>query len=136
MKKAKISALDLTVYYNPQYRACANGGITERFDRLLLVGTCTVTDFKPFTRGYIDLEYDPLNTADNGLPENAVVLRCRTNGNRRLFDLVPFSKYHDGKWYMFGGSYASTSDSRLGEAIRKMGGDFYGALAVHDRTEG
>jgi len=38
---------------------------------------------------------------------------------------------------MFGGNYASTSDSRFGEAVEKIiGTRFYGAVAVHDRVEG
>ena len=33
-----------------------------------------------------------------------------------------------------GGTYAATSDSRFGEAICELlGGNFYGAIAVHDR---
>ena len=35
---------------------------------------------------------------------------------------------------MFDGRFVSTSDSRLWAAVRKIvGGDFYGALALHDR---
>ncbi len=37
---------------------------------------------------------------------------------------------------MAGGTFAETSDSRFGRAIRKITGtDFYGALAIHDRYE-
>jgi hypothetical protein len=38
---------------------------------------------------------------------------------------------------MFGGNYASTSDSRFSDAASRIVGHyFYGAVAVHDRTEG
>ena len=53
---------------------------------------------------------------------------------RRCID-IPYSAFIDGKRYMFGGNYACTSDGRLGMAIREMGGNLFGALAVHDRTE-
>lgn len=42
----------------------------------------------------------------------------------------------EGKGVMFGGNYAATSDSRFGEAIKRITGkDFYGAVAIHDRKE-
>ena len=40
------------------------------------------------------------------------------------------------KWVMFGGNYASTSDSRFSQAIEKLiGHRFYGAVPIHDRIE-
>jgi hypothetical protein len=37
---------------------------------------------------------------------------------------------------MFGGNYASSSDSRFNEAVRKITGQLtYGAVAIHDRFE-
>ncbi len=38
-------------------------------------------------------------------------------------------------WFMMGGNYAATSDSRLGDAVRKLCPGFYGALPIHDRQE-
>lgn len=45
--------------------------------------------------------------------------------------------YHPvNKWWMFGGNYAATSDSRFGEAVeRLLGRKFYGAVPIHDRCE-
>ena len=41
-----------------------------------------------------------------------------------------------GNCTMFGGNYASTSDSRFLEAVNAMlGHSFYGAVAIHDRVE-
>ena len=38
---------------------------------------------------------------------------------------------------MMGGNYAATSDSRFAQACRDLlGGEFYGAVAIHDRFEG
>jgi len=124
-------ALDLSVYYNSRYRKCAAGGITEHYEDLLLIGTSD--DEKQIDYnidGYIDFDR-------SSPPENAVILVRRTMGERIFCNLVSYSKWIDGKWYMFGGNYASTSDSRLGYAIESVGvTSFYGALAVHDRTEG
>jgi len=39
-------------------------------------------------------------------------------------------------WWMMGGNYAATSDSRFGQACKElMEHDFYGAVAIHDRQE-
>lgn len=38
-------------------------------------------------------------------------------------------------WFMMGGNFAYTSDSRFGKALRKMGANFYGAIPIHDRQE-
>ena len=43
----------------------------------------------------------------------------------------------DPQWWIAGGNYATTSDSRLGDIVTTLLGErFYGALAVHDRNEG
>lgn len=43
----------------------------------------------------------------------------------------------DGKWSMFGGNFAFSSDSRFSEAVEKLlGHSFGGAVKVFDRTEG
>jgi hypothetical protein len=55
--------------------------------------------------------------------------------------LVPAVKNEAGDWqpapgwWMFGGNYAATSDSRFGEAIAKLGGTRGMAPKVHDRIE-
>ena len=42
----------------------------------------------------------------------------------------------EGKWSMFGGNYAATSDSRFSDKIEQMlGHHFYGAIPIHDRVE-
>ena len=55
-------------------------------------------------------------------------------GGRKILRLIPESK--KGKWTMFGGNYATTSDSRFSELCEELlGTNFYGAVAVHDRVE-
>lgn len=50
--------------------------------------------------------------------------------------IVPVDRPARGVGPMFGGNYASTSDSRFSEACRQLlGADFYGAVAIHDRFE-
>ena len=40
------------------------------------------------------------------------------------------------QWYMMGGNYASTSDSRLHRAVEKIiQSPSYGAVPIHDRVE-
>ena len=54
-------------------------------------------------------------------------------GGRKILRLIPESK--KGKWTMFGGNYATTSDSRFSELCEELlGTNFYGAVAVHDRV--
>jgi hypothetical protein len=39
-------------------------------------------------------------------------------------------------WFMFGGNYGASSDSRFSRAVEKItGGRFHGAVAIHDRLE-
>ena len=39
-------------------------------------------------------------------------------------------------WLMFGGNYAATSDSRFGDAVRRLSGyDHDFPVAIHDRIE-
>ena len=63
----------------------------------------------------------------------AAVIKLTPCGSAKI---VPNIWADGSKWTMFGGNYAATSDSRFGEAIKKMTGqDFYGAVPIHDRTE-
>ena len=50
--------------------------------------------------------------------------------------IVPQSVLDSGKWYMMGGNFAHSSDSRFREAVEKITdceGSF--AIAIHDRVE-
>lgn len=43
----------------------------------------------------------------------------------------------DPRWWMMGGNYAATPDSRFSEACAALlGHTFYGAVPIHDRYEG
>ena len=50
--------------------------------------------------------------------------------------IVPIDVPADVAGPMFGGSYAATSDSRFGDAMKAVTGRVvYGALPIHDRVE-
>ena len=64
----------------------------------------------------------------------AELVMAEVGGGRKILRLIPVSKKE--KCTMFGGNYASTSDSRFSELCEKLlGATFYGAVAVHDRVE-
>jgi hypothetical protein len=103
-----MKGINLTVYYNPQYRPCAASGISERYDELLI----------PCEEGHLDIKGDE---------ENLVQIIHRVISGRDVYHLAPMD---DKGQYSFGGSYASTCDSRFSELH-----GVYGALAIHDRKE-
>ena len=103
-----MKGISIDVYSNPKYRSCANGGISERFDELLI----------EHPRGNIEL---------TGNEENLVKVVHRKIGGRDVYHLAPID---DKGQYMFGGNYAGDSDQRFCELH-----GIYGALAIHDRRE-
>lgn len=97
---------------------CTNGGISSRFDTLLAVN--------------VPGPFEPSDDCP------AVLLETHYAGCLRIVPAI----YRDGRWIadprwaMFGGNYAATSDSRFGDACRKLlGHEFYGAVCIHDRYE-
>lgn len=110
-----MKALRIKVFKNKLFDGCANGGITERFDELLLV--CE--------DGYIEID-------ENDPPENLVIYVERNIGGRSCGYIRPFADPPSGRTpYSSGGSYAADCDSRFTDLI----GGMYGAVPVHDRTE-
>ena len=91
---------------------CTNNGVTNRFDRL-----CVINVEGPFEPD----ENTPAVYLDKGAVDGVVKLVPLETGTR---------------WTMFGGNYATTSDSRFSAAVELLlGQKFYGAVAVHDRME-
>ena len=75
-----------------------------------------------------------------GIPEideiddTDMILLLKAGNLRNIAKLVPYDR--DGKWTMFGGNFAYTSDSRFSEAVSAIVGyRFYGAVPIHDRIE-
>ena len=110
-----MKAIRIYVYKNPVTQGCSNGGITDRYDELLLV--CE--------DGYIDVD-------DNNPPENLVIYVDRNIGGRSCGYIRPYADPPaDRTPYTSGGSFAETCDSRFSNLI----GGMYGAVPVHDRTD-
>lgn len=66
-------------------------------------------------------------------PAAELVMAAPIHG-RKILRLIPESV--KGEWTMFGGNYASTSDSRFSKKCEELlGVNFYGAVAIHDRVE-
>ena len=91
---------------------CTMNGVTNRFTKL-----CVTNVDGPFDPSD---DCPPVQLVEGNLPGTVKI--------------VP--EEGKGKWTMFGGNYAATSDSRFSEAVEKIvGGRFYGAVPVHDRVE-
>tara|TARA_B110000240_G_scaffold169408_1_gene192342 strand:+ start:57 stop:389 length:333 start_codon:yes stop_codon:yes gene_type:complete len=96
---------------------CTNGGITS-------------TDIKGLCVTNIDGPFTP----SEDYP--AAILVVRHFGFGSVLSIVPEENFKGQ--HMFGGNYASSSDSRFGEAAREMlDGEQYwiGAVPIHDRAE-
>lgn len=93
---------------------CSNGGISSRSDRVLIV--------------------DPYDHELTPEQEKIAVVIGQIIGTVHLHPLHGVPAGNVG--YMAGGSYVATSDSRLSQEIQRVAGiQFYGALALHDRSE-
>jgi hypothetical protein len=106
----KMKALPITVYSNKKYAGCSNGGISEKFDDLLLI----------HEEGFIDID-------ESNPPENLVKVVTRNIFGNEYKHIEPYKKA-TGIGYMAGGSYAASSDSRFSRVSQYP-------LAIHDRQE-
>lgn len=112
----KVKALCLSIYKNPLYDECSNGGWSGGHDEL-----------------YVKCDKGPYSVDDDdpGLFE----LECGYRGSLHLVPCNPPKCKAVGP--MMGGSYAASCDSRWSRMCMKANGGepFYGAVAVHDRYE-
>lgn len=107
-----MKALPISVFQNPTYKGCSNGGITERFDRLLLV--CE--------DGFVDVD-------ETNPPENLVKIVTRNFGGKEYKHIEPVASTAPGAvGWMSGGALAYSSDSRFSRLSQYP-------LCVHDRQE-
>lgn len=107
-----MKALSLKVYRNRLFAGCSNGGISEKYEEVLLA--CE--------EGYIEI--DALNP-----PENLVVLIKRNIAGSEYMHLEPYASTHDGYLgWMAGGAYAGSSDGRFCRLSQYP-------LSIHDRQE-
>jgi hypothetical protein len=107
--------LIISVFKNPSYAECSNGGISSKYDQALVVGPDIP---KIFDAGGLPM----VRLVAGNLPGTAKVIPLEINPNA----CGP----------MFGGAYVGCSDSRWCDAIEKICGNrFYGAVSLHDRFE-
>lgn len=114
------NGLTASIYKNPTFKHCSNGGISARCDEVTVVGL-----------------WDGRIT---GVAAPPVIIESHHAGCLRA---VPAEwDAEKAEWvrapgcWMMGGSFVHTSDSRFGAACeRALGAKFYGAVALHDRKE-
>lgn len=115
--------MSASVYKDSTLGDCTNGGASSKHDNLYVVAKhVTLKDVEEFCKEnpaytveeFFKLDYDFYNNSHYGH-------YCR---------LEPINK--GNKWYMFGGNYLATSDSRFKDFV---GGCKY-PVPIHDRTEG
>ena len=97
------------------------------------LGDCTNGGESASAKGFTVINCEgPFEPCENYPAAELVV--AEPIGGRKILRLIPESK--KGKWTMFGGNYATTSDSRFSKLCEELlGTNFYGAVAVHDRVE-
>lgn len=116
----KYQGLRVSIF-KTEGKSYSNNGISARFDEALVVGE----DIAPIF-GNDDGKL-PVIRLERGAFAGTVIAKV-------VYDP---SGAHEGKVLaMYGGCFVSTSDSRFSEAARKIvGGEFYGAVPLHDRFE-
>jgi hypothetical protein len=108
----KIRAISLDVYSNELFKSCSNGGITERFNSILI----------EHPRGYINID-------TKNPPENFCRVITRKIADYEYKHIEPVASVKPGNvGYMDGGSFAHSSDARFYEISKYP-------LAIHDRQE-
>lgn len=106
-----VQGLSLNVYRHGNYGDCSNGGISSRYNELILVGEGI--------EGPVSVDLD-------NPPENLVkiVRRRLFGGSEEYLHIEPYD--NEDKWYSYGGNIACVSDSRFPSRY---------PLKIHDRRE-
>lgn len=108
-----MKALPIEVYKTNRLGDCTNGGISSKYDTLLLV--CD--------DGYVKIDED-------NLPENLVKVVTRTFGFGTFRHIEPYAKVKEGNvGWMSGGNIAYSCDGRFS----RIAGEY--PLVIHDRQE-
>lgn len=103
----------LAYVYDSPLGNCSNNGVSAKFKQVCIIN--------------VEGPFDPKDDA----PAVKLVKR------ERIGNVVCIPVGLEGKGTMFGGAFVHTSDSRFGEAVRKLSGyDHSFPVALHDRVEG
>jgi hypothetical protein len=104
--------LHVEIYKSNSLGDCTNNGISSKAHELCLVNVSG--PFKP----------------DKKIPA-ALLVEGNLPGTAKI---VPLKETRKGKWVMFGGNFAYSSDARFCDAAEKLTGS-RGPIAIHDRIE-
>lgn len=105
-----MKAIYINVFWNDSYRECSNGGITERYDKLLLVSD----------NGYVLVD-------EKNPPEKLVKMVTERIGGKEHKHIEPVARPKRGYiGWTNGGSMAYSSDRRFPSEY---------PLCVHDRQD-
>lgn len=116
--------MGLNVYvYRWNLQDCTNGGISSEANLLCIVNIDG--PFKPNEK--VPAAILTTNNVGNPVIKPAKAFEPGLSGEV-VWDVAP-------GWFMMGGNYAASSDSRFSEAVAKFVPGFYGALPIHDRQE-
>ncbi len=97
---------------------CTNGGVSSQYDTLFLVNVRDGVDKAP-------PRYAPARLEPGNVPGTVKIVPADPETGEAL-----------PGWWMMGGNFAHTSDSRFAEAVAKISGRrHYGAVPIHDRQE-
>ena len=106
-----------SIYTHPTYKGCSMNGISERFTEVTVVNA---------EGPFLPMPSRPAVLLESHMPGIVRAVPCSPEGVR-----------YSGVWWMAGGAFISSSDSRFSRAVESLiGGRFYGAVALHDRNEG
>ena len=110
--------LHVYFYRSDDLNGCSNNGVSER------------PEIKGLTITNIEAPFEPSKEYP------AAKLIVEKHFKYPTVRVVPQELLDAGAWSMMGGSYVAACDSRFNEAIEQLTGHtFYGAVALHDRTE-
>jgi hypothetical protein len=109
-----MKALPIYVYRNNMFGDCSNGGISSRYDKLLLI----------HPEGFVEID-------ENNPPENLVKLMEKRSYSRpgEVYRYIEPVAKPKGLGWMDGGNIAESSDSRFYD----VSGGY--PLKIHDRCE-
>ena len=112
----RVEGLSVNVYRTDSFGDCSRNGLSAQFDELILIG--------PGIEGpvIVDLDMPPANLVK--------LVTKKSEGHEYMF-VEPLDGQSSGmktrKWYMAGGNFVYTPDSRFPNTY---------PLPVHDRHEG
>lgn len=140
-------ALTVSVLRPADSPDCTLGGISADHDRLAVVGYTIRDRAAQLRHGTATEVHEIPGTAARSITEEEppvilVVIEDLFGTRTARFtpatwDASRSQWKEEPRWWMAGGNYATTSDSRLSDIVTTLLGErFYGALAVHDRNEG